>query len=139
MKFSLENDLSAVLKETIIKKAQKILLAGDSICVAAMLNSLNNMNYQWKNEGPLEEAICQGIVAAFHPVKRVQTKAPRAREICSCVHFLGELAKGLVSDSSVESDKEIILSNDVMDSLWAGIENQWRAFFPERIHEIFQG
>jgi hypothetical protein len=143
MKFSLENDIPIDLKEKVIQKAKYFLLEGDSVCISAMLNSLSNMNYQWKNGGSLEEAIFQGIIASFHPSNRVQTKAPyRAREVCHCIYFLGKLSKGLMignTDVDVHAEKNIILNKDILDSFWSGIENQWRAFFPERIHEIFYG
>jgi hypothetical protein len=115
-----------VPKETALPLEPQTSRWFNSIELSSMLNGLVRMRYEWKNDGKMEKAICEGIIANYHPTKK-RDKKYGERQLANIVYYLGKLSRG-----REESDK-IVLEKEVLDSIWNGMEkclnllNRWEA------------
>jgi hypothetical protein len=134
MEFSWKNDLSDSLRSRISEKARSLLADGNAITLTIILNSLVLMKYDWKNaDVALEEVICQGIIACFHPTKG-QIGRNTTRTYVDCIRYLGWLLK----DKKYE-DIRIVFNNDVLSSFWNGIESRQSDFAVAQRRYVLEG
>jgi hypothetical protein len=109
-----------------------VLPACNSVSLSSILNGLAGMKYEWKNDGKMEKAICEGIIANYHPTNRRDEKYGE-RQLANIVYYLGKLLK-----ERVESDK-IFLEKEVLDSIWNGIEKCVNQFNSQEVSNLIYG
>jgi hypothetical protein len=113
--FHWKDDIDSSLQGKLLNRAVALLPKCNSVGLSSILNGLVRMKYEWKNDGKMEKAICEGIVTNYHPTKKRDNKYD-GRGIANIVYYLGKLSK-----EREESDK-IVLEKEVLDSIWNGME-----------------
>jgi hypothetical protein len=115
MGFHWKDDIDCSLQGKLLNRAVAVLPTCNSVDLSAILNGLAGMKYDWKNEGKMEKAICEGIITNYHPTKKRDKKSD-GRGIANIVYYLGKLSK-----EREEGDK-IVLEKEVLESILNGIE-----------------
>jgi hypothetical protein len=115
MGFHWNDDIDSSLQRKLLNRAVAVLPICNSVSLSSILNGLFRMKYEWKNDGKMENAICEGIIANYLPRKK-KDKKYNGRGIATIVYYLGKLSR-----EREERDK-IVLEKEVLDSIWNGIE-----------------
>jgi hypothetical protein len=115
--FHWKDDIDSSLQGKLLNRAVALLPKCNSVGLSSMLNGLVGMKYDWKNDGKMEKAICNGIITNYHPTKKRDNKYGEI-QLANIVYYLGKL-----SEEREESDK-IVLEKEVLDSIWNGIEKR---------------
>jgi hypothetical protein len=113
--FSWVHDLGPDLRERIIQRLIKVIPKGGIIALSSCLNGLSGMQYDWNNNGKMEQALSDGIINCYHSTKKHDNDYG-AQGISNIIYYLGELSKAKTEYS------KICLSKEVHDSFWNGIE-----------------
>jgi hypothetical protein len=115
MGFQWKDAIDCSLQGKLLNRVVTVLPTCNSVGLSAILNGLAGMKYEWENDGKMEKAICEGIIANYHPTNG-RDKKYGERELANIVYYLGKLSR-----ERVESN-EIVLEKEVLDSIWNGIE-----------------
>jgi hypothetical protein len=132
MGFRWKDDIDSSLQGKLLNRAVAVLPTCNSVSLSSMLNGLVRMKYEWKNDGKMEKAIYEGIIANYHPTKK-RDKKYGERQLANIVFYLGKLSK-----EREESDK-IFLENEVLDSIWNGIEKCLNQVNSQEVSNLIHG
>jgi hypothetical protein len=130
--FHWKDDVDSSLQEKLLNRAVAVLPTCNSVSLSSILNGLTVMKYEWKNDGKMEKAICEGIIANYHPTKKRDRKYGE-RELANIVYYLGKLSK-----EREERDK-IVLEKEVLDSIWNGMEKCVNQLNPQQVSNLICG
>jgi hypothetical protein len=119
-----------VQKETSVEP--QTLREFNSVQLSSILNGLVRMKYEWENDGKMEKAIYEGLIANYHPTKKKDKKYGEI-QLANIVYYLGKLSK-----EREESDK-IVLEKEVLDSIWNGIEKCLNQVNPQDVSKLIYG
>jgi hypothetical protein len=132
MGFRWKDGIDCSVQGKLLNRAVAVLPTCNSVGLSAILNGLAGMKYEWKNDGKMEKAICERIIANYHPTNRRDEKYD-GRRTANIVYYLGKLSK-----ERIESDK-IVLEKEVLDSIWNGIEKCVNQFNSQGVSNLIYG
>jgi hypothetical protein len=133
MDFSWQVDLPDSLKNALISRSSIFLPRADAVSLSGFLNGLRGVQYEWKNAGKIEHAVCAGFFSNFHRQRRTD-KTHKGRELTNCIFYLGDLFNRSQKERNV-----MVLTKDVIESFWYGIEQFSRDFKPQEITNLLYG
>jgi hypothetical protein len=130
--FSWKDDIDSSLQGKLLDRAVAVLPSGDSVDLSSVLNGLFRMKYDWKNDGKIEKAICDGIIANYHPTEKSHDNHGE-RQLADIAYYLGRLS------NEREGSSKITLKKEVFNSIWNGIEKFAEKFIPQGTNNLIYG
>ncbi len=138
--------LQAKINATLVKILSKIPLEG----LSGIMNSLNQMNYQWKYDDNIIQVIYQSIFTHFHPSNQKAGKLRAAgggnkggHGMAQLIHLLGSSSSSSSSLQGQESESHRVvwsnLSPEIQESLNCGFEHYLFHLSPENIAKLYAG
>jgi hypothetical protein len=138
MGFAWDLDFPSYMKQRTLSFVTANLPTAKPEDLSSLLKGLSLTDYNWRNDGTMENAIFQAMTVVYPETEYSEQKFNRqslARSLANCIYYFGELSKQNLRKGS----GKVILKKEVFESIWNGIVEFRKDFSSQAISNLLYG